>query len=83
MKEYTKYYLIKESLVGKEEQGVYWLFRDNEWVLDKDNVIMDRIMGYDPYEPSDSPYAIGCMSIMDELEDISYERAMELTGGKA
>ena len=40
-------------------------------------------MGYDPTEPPGSPYAIGNMSIMDEIEEITSEKAMELTGGKA
>ena len=83
MSENTQYYLIKDSLVGKKENGLYWLFRDNKWVWDNENVIMDRLWGYDPYEPSDSPYAMGSMSVMDELDTISYEKAMELTGGKA
>ena len=28
-------------------------------------------MGYDPYEPSDSPYVIGNLDIMDKIEEIS------------
>ena len=36
---------------------------------------------YDPHEPPGSPYGIGNTSIMDEIEDITYEEAMKLTGG--
>ena len=76
----TTYYLILERIVGKQENGVYYLFEDGEWQIDRRCMIMDRLMGYDPSEPPGSPYGIGNGAIMDEIEDISYERAMELIG---
>ena len=75
------YYLILDSLVGKQENGSYYLFKDDKWCPDTRNSIMDRLMGYDPTEPPGSPYGFGSGSIMDEIEEISYEKAMELTGG--
>ena len=44
-------------------------------------MIMDRLVGFDPYEPSDSPYGIGNTSVMDEIDEITYEEAMKRTGG--
>ncbi len=35
-------------------------------------------MGYDPTEDPDSPYAMGNESIMEEIEEITFESAMEL-----
>ncbi len=75
------YYLILGRQVGKEENGKYFLFRDGAWEPDRNNRILDRLIGYDPSEPSDSPYWCGCTSIMDEIEEISVEKAAELTGG--
>ena len=79
--ESTQYYLIRDHLVGKEEDGRYYIFRDGEWTPDTRCIIMDCLVGYDPSEPPGSPYGIGCSSIMDEIEEISHERAMELIGG--
>ena len=77
----TKYYLIWNSVLGKEEDGRYYIFRNGQWTPDKESIIMDRLVGYDPSEPEDSPYKMGNLSIMDEIEEISCERAMELIGG--
>jgi hypothetical protein len=80
MNEKTTYYLIWKHLVGKKEDEMFYLFKNGEWIPDKENVIMDHLMGYDPTEPPGSPYAIYNMSIMDEIEDISYEEAMKIIG---
>ena len=77
----TVYYLILDTLVGKREEGKYYIFREDEWIPDTGYMIMDRLMGYDPSEPPGSPYGIGNGSVMDEIEEISYEKAMELIGG--
>ena len=81
--EQDQYYLIREHQVGKRENGYYFLYGKNGWEPDTKCMIMDRLMGYDPSEPQGSPYGIGCTSIMDEIEEISEDRAMEITGEKA
>ena len=43
-------------------------------------MIWDRLMGYDSTEVPGSPYAMGNTSIMEEIEEINYEKAMELIG---
>lgn len=77
----TIYYLIYESVIGKKEDDSFFLFSDGGWIPDGGNVIMDHLMGYDPSEPEGSPYRIGSLSIMDEIEEISSEQAMKLIGG--
>ena len=69
----TIYYLIRERRLGKKEDNGYYLYKDREWVPDVRNVILDRLMGYDPYD--DTPYGFGNLSIMDEIEEISEEAA--------
>lgn len=75
------YYLIYDRILGKEEEGKYYIFKDNQWVPDVESVIMDHLMGYDPSEPSDSPYGIGCTDIMNEIREIAPEKAAEFMGG--
>ena len=79
----TVYYLIFEMVVGKKEDGRYFLFSNGEWIPDSGSVIMDHLIGYDPSEPEGSPYRIGNLSIMNEIEEISSERAEKLIGGAA
>ena len=83
----TTYYLIRDKIVGKRENcdACYrdYLFRDGRWEPDDKSVIMDHLMGYDPYEPDDSPYKVGSTSVMDEMEEIPEGRALALVGGQA
>ncbi len=76
----TKFYLLYDHLLGKEEDGQYYLYKDKQWTPDNEYMIMDHLMGYDPGEPSDSPYGMGCSDIMDEIKEITLEKAMELMG---
>ena len=78
MDENIKYYLILKCQVGKEEDGKYYLFKNGKWERDIEHVILDRLFGFDPSEPPGSPYGYGCTSIMEEIEEISYEKALEL-----
>ena len=76
----TTYYLIRNRIIGKRETNsecFSYLYKDGEWVPDKDCVIIDHLFGYDPHEPDDSPYKIGNLSIMEKIKEISYEEAME------
>ena len=67
------YYLIRERRLGKKEDDGYFLYKDQEWIPDRRNVILDCLMGYDTND--DSPYGFGSLSIMDEIEEISEEEA--------
>lgn len=76
----TTYYLIWDSVVGKEDNGRYYLFENGQWNPDISSVIRDHLVGYDPSEPPGSPYGFGNGAVMAEMDEITYERAMELTG---
>ncbi len=78
----TSYYLIEGYLLGKEEENEegtkYFLWQDGQWVPDEKSVIFGYFMGFDPTESEDSPYAVGNLSIMDEIEEITEEQAKEI-----
>lgn len=70
------YYLIIQRRLGKKDGDRFYLYNYGTWVPDEKNVIMDRLMGYDPYD--DSPYGFGSLSIMDEIEEIPEDRAIQI-----
>ncbi len=74
----TTYYLILNRQLGKEEDGKYYLYKKGSWVPDTKSTILGRLMGFDPSEPADSPYAIGNMDIMDTIDVITEEQANQL-----
>ena len=74
----TTYYWIREVRLGKKDENGYFLFEKNQWVKDGKTYILDKLMGYDPCEPDDSPYKMDNLSIMDEAEEITEERAKEI-----
>ncbi len=78
----TTYYLILDKTPGKREKNGNsirdYLFQDGRWIPDTERAIMDRLMGYDPSEPPDSPYGIGNPEIMREIKTISGTDAMRL-----
>jgi len=71
------YYRIKDlGLLGKEEDYVPYLYKPGKgWVVDNDNILMDRVMGFDDSEPDNSPYKIGSSSTMDLVKEISQKEA--------
>ena len=73
----TTYYLILNKQLGKEEDGKYYLYTNGNWVPDTKSTILDRLMGFDPSEPADSPYAMGNMDIMDTIEVINEQQALQ------
>lgn len=71
------YYLLKDSgLVAKGYDNHHWIYPDFVWQKDTESIVWGKLIGYDPSEPADSPYAIGSTSVIDEIEQISYEKAM-------
>lgn len=76
----TVYYRIKDlKMVGKEEDYVPYLYKPGKgWIVDHDNILMDRIMGYDEAELPGSPYKIGNNSMMDLVEQISEKEAEKI-----
>lgn len=74
------FYRIKDlDLLGKEDDYVPYLYKPGKgWVVDNDNVLMDRVMGFDESEPAKSPYKIGNTSIVDLVEEISQKEAEKI-----
>lgn len=74
----TYYYIVDLNYVGKEEDYVPYLYDPKRgWIVDRSNILMDRIIGYDDSEPKDSPYCLGCSEKMNLVEQISEEEAMK------
>lgn len=71
------YYRIKDlNLIGKMQDNIPYIYLTEQgWAADTDNILMDRLMGYDETEPKGSPYAIGNTSIMELVEEISEDEA--------
>lgn len=83
MKEMNRtYYLLWERTVAKREQNEKlcedYIFRDGKWVSDKDRIVMDHLVGFDPSEPEDSPYRIGSTDVLMEMAEISEKDAIEI-----
>ena len=74
----TTYYLILNKQLGKEEDGKYYLYTNGSWVPDTKSTILGRLMGFDPGEPADSPYAMGNMDIMHTIDVITEEQANQV-----
>lgn len=76
------YYRIKDlDMLAKEEDYVPYLHRPNRgWVVDNENILMDRLMGYNDSESVESPYKIGCLGVMDAVEEISEMEARKIIG---
>ena len=82
MSDNTKYYLIKGRIIGKMVDYNPFIY-DDGWKPDTGSMIIDRLLGFDPFEPPGSPYCIGNTDVMEEIEEIPKETAMAYTGGIA
>lgn len=74
------YYRINDlNLLGKEEDFIPYLYKPEKgWTVDNDNILMDRLMGYDKSESDNSPYGIGNLSMMERVEEITEEEANKI-----
>ncbi len=77
MEKKTTYYLLWNRVLGMRNENGDFLYKEGKWEKDP-NMIQDRLVGYAPCEPEGSPYAFMNASIMDEIEEIPEERAMEI-----
>jgi len=71
--EFTYYWIKDKNLIGKAKRLTGYIYDDklNEWVLDDKSILSDRIIGYDGD-------GIGSSDMMDRLEEITEEQAMEI-----
>ncbi len=69
-----EYYYLKDlNMVAKKEDFVPYIYDKKEgWTVDNKNILMDRVMGYDPME------GIGNTDILDRVETITEQEALEL-----
>lgn len=74
------YYLINDlNTIGKEEDFIPYLYdKEKGWVVDNDNILSDRLMGYDETESPDSPYRIGNTDMLSRIDEITEEEANRL-----
>ena len=71
----SRYLRIKDKGIIGRQDGMFECFvfvPGKGWEQDKDNLLMDRIIGYDGEE-------IGNTDTMNEIEEISEEDALRLT----
>nr|DAZ03603.1 MAG TPA: BssS protein family protein [Caudoviricetes sp.] len=79
MMETVYYHILDLDIVGKEEGFVPYLYdKEKGWQPDKDNVLMDRVTGYDTSESKDSSYGIGNTDIMSLALEITEDQARKL-----
>lgn len=77
------YYRVKyNGMIAKGDGLDYWIYDEGKWIKDEESMISDMINGYDPYEPPGSPFAFGSTSVMDDIEEIPYEKSMDLIAKK-
>lgn len=70
-----RYYRIKDKSIIARQDGMFecYLYApDKGWIPDKGNILMDRLVGYDPDE-------IGSSDVLSLIEQISEEEAALLT----
>ena len=71
------YYRIKDrNLIGKQEKGEFYIYRDGRWQEDVDWIIQDRLHGFDPTADPDDSYGYGVTDIMEKIEKITKEEAL-------
>lgn len=73
MEQFTAYYLINDlNIVGKEEDFIPYIYdKDKGWVVDSDNILSDRLIGYDGDD-------IGCSDMLFRVDEITEEEANKL-----
>ena len=75
-----KFYLIGGNRLLYMDGRESFEYINNEWIKINNTEITDRLMGYDPSEPSDSPYAIGNTDIISSIKELTLEQVIEKYG---
>ena len=70
------YYIIDLKIIGKVENYVPYLYKNEiGWIVDSENILMDRIMGYDFDDIGDS-------DIQEKVQNITEEEAQNILKGE-
>lgn len=69
-----QYYYIKSKKLFARSKSFFenYLYIHGEWIKDNENIVSDRIIGYDPHADC-GLYGIGNTDIMEDLEKITEE----------
>lgn len=79
MKEKTSYFWMTDlKKFGKYDEKNYYILINGKWESDTGYIILGKLIGYDKFEPDDSPYAVGSTSVMDTIEEITEEQFKEM-----
>ena len=66
------YYFMKDIKCFAKGDGFNnFIYQNGKWLPDRQNLVLDRLIGFDPNEEDFSPYRTGNMSVMREIERIS------------
>jgi len=68
-----QYYFINDlKKVGKKEDFISYIYDEEKgWIIDSENILMDRIIGYDGE-------SIGSSSMLFKVDEITKEEAMHI-----
>lgn len=77
-----KFYLIDDNRLLYTDGKESFEYKNNEWIKTNNSEITDRLIGYDPSESSDSPYAIGNTNIISSIKELTLKQVIENFGKK-
>ena len=75
-----KFYLVENNRLFCTYNNETFELKNNEWVKMNNSEITDRLIGYDPRESSDSPYAIGNTDIISSIKELTLKQVIENFG---
>ena len=76
MEELAYFWINDLNLLAKMERRVPYLLVNNNWEVDNKNIVMDRLMGYEPGE------GIGNSDMLFRIDEIGFEEAEMIMRGE-
>ena len=77
-----KFYLISDKRLFCYCEGMAYEYINDKWEEADGREILNRLIGYDPYEPDDSPYKTGNLEILEQIKKLSQEEVIEKYGNE-
>ena len=76
----TYYKILDKDLIGRcEGWSQYYIYdKIKGWVPDTNDILKNRIVGFDEFEEPDSPYRYFSSDMMFRIEEITEEEANRL-----
>lgn len=72
VKELTYFWINDLKLVAKMENYVSYIYKNGKWEVDKEHIVNDRFIGYDPNE------GIGNTDMLIRIDEITEAEAEKL-----